>query len=369
MKMPAANGRKTTLVKVTKNSYGMIILDGTVDGKRHRLSTGKKADKRQQKWYERHADDEFFKLHEQKFGAAKYESPTFEEYGSMILKITSHNRNQLSQEDEQGRFKNLCKFFGKMRLSEIKASHVMTWQHECGLAAKTIRNHRSIFNMILEMALHDDLITKNPLRFVKTPRIEYKEVQVFSEEEIKLLIQNSSGQFKNILMFNFFAGLRASELIALRWSKINFEENKIRIDRRRRKGVEDVPKGKRIRVIDMLPQAKEALKNQWQLTGIKNEYVFLAQRGKPYNRADAINKKLKKLCSECDIKPGTTHIIRKSCNTLLKQYGLPLDWILDQLGHIEDSVNREHYTGKIKPDLSKIGRVLAESKNDKPEST
>lgn len=25
-------------------------------------------------------------------------------------------------------------------------------------------------------------------------------------------------------------------------------------------------------------------------------------------------------------------------------------------------VNREHYTAKIKPDLSKIGRVLAESK-------
>ena len=32
-------------------------------------------------------------------------------------------------------------------------------------------------------------------------------------------------------------------------------------------------------------------------------------------------------------------------------------WILDQLGHIENGVNREYYTGKIKPDMSKIGRV------------
>ncbi len=56
------------------------------------------------------------------------------------------------------------------------------------------------------------------------------------------------------------------------------------------------------------------------------------------------------------------HTVRKSCNTLLKQYGMPQDWILDQLGHIEDGVNREYYTGKIKPDLSKIGRVLAELK-------
>jgi hypothetical protein len=46
----------------------------------------------------------------------------------------------------------------------------------------------------------------------------------------------------------------------------------------------------------------------------------------------------------------------------MKQYNMPNDWILDQLGHIDDGVNREHYTGKLKPDMSKIGRVLAESK-------
>ena len=216
--------------------------------------------------------------------------------------------------------------------------------------------------MILEMAHYDDLISKNPLKFVKTPRMEHKEVHVFSEEEIKLLIQKSTGQFKNILMFNFFAGLRVSELIALRWNDIDFENNTIRIDSRIRDGVEDVPKSKRIRIIDMLPQAKEALKNQWRLTGMKDDFVFVTQYGKPYYKEDVLNRQLKKLCIECDIKPGTTHTIRKSCNTLLKQYGLPLDWILDQLGHVEDGVNREHYTGKIKPDLSKIGRVLAESK-------
>jgi len=127
-------------------------LDGTVDGKRHRLTTAQKADKRLLSWYERRADDEFFKLYEKKFGAATNESPTFQEYGSMILEITSRNRNQFSQYDETKRFNQLCKTFGKMRLTDIKASHIMKWQHECGLAPKTIRGQRSIFNMILEMA-------------------------------------------------------------------------------------------------------------------------------------------------------------------------------------------------------------------------
>ena len=192
--------------------------------------------------------------------------------------------------------------------------------------------------------------------------MEYKEVHVYSEDEIKTLIEKSTGQLKNILMFNFFAGLRVSEFIALRWNDIDFMNNTVRIDSRIRDGVEDVPKSKKVRIIDMLPQAKEALKNQWRLTGMKDDFVFLTQSGKPYKSHVVLNRRLKKLCIECDIKPGTTHTIRKSCNTLLKQYGLPLDWILDQMGHVEDGVNRDHYTGKIKPDLSKIGRVLAESK-------
>lgn len=174
---------------------------------------------------------------------------------------------------------------------------------------------------------------------------------------MKLLIDKSTGQFKNILMFNFFAGLRGSELIALRWNDIDFDSNTIRIDTRIRDGVEDVSKSKRVRIIDMLPQVKIALKRQRLLTGLKNDYVFVTQYGKGYTTPEGLTVVLKELCVTCGIKVGTMHTIRKSCNTLLKQYGLPLDWILDQLGHIEDGVNREHYTGKIKPDLSKIGRV------------
>ncbi len=179
---------------------------------------------------------------------------------------------------------------------------------------------------------------------------------------MKLLIDKSAGQFTNLLMFNFFAGLRGSELIALRWNDIDFNYGTIRIDTRIRDGVEDVTKSKRVRIIDMLPQARKALKVQRLITGLKDDYVFVTQYRKGYKTPKVITELLKELCIVCDLKIGTMHTVRKSCNTLLKQYGMPQDWILDQLGHIEDGVNREYYTGKIKPDMSKIGRVLAELK-------
>ena len=123
-------------------------------------------------------------------------------------------------------------------------------------------------------------------------------------------------------MFNFFAGLRGSELIALRWNDIDFTSNTIRIDTRIRDGVEDVTKSKRVRIIDMLPQSRKALKNQMLLTGLKNDFVFITQYGKGYKTPSVITELFKNLCNDCGLKIGTMHTVRKSCNTLLKQYGI-----------------------------------------------
>lgn len=349
------------MAKVTVNNYNVIILDGTVDGKRHRLTTGKKADKRLLAWYKRHIEDEFFKLYEQKFGSKTQNTISFKEYGEHILDISSNNRNAFSQKEIKQQFKTLCKTFGDMDLADIKASHIMKWQNDCGFAPKTVQNYRGTLNQILKMALYDDLIIKNPLLVVNPPKKIKREIHIFHQHEIELLINKATGQLKNILMFNFFSGLRGSELIALRWSDIDFNSNTITIDTRIREGIEDVTKSKRVRIIDMLPQARNALKHQRLITGLRGDFVFLTQYGTVYKKPSNISESIKALCKSCNIREGTLQTVRRSCNTLLKQYGLPQDWILDQLGHIEDGVNREHYTGRLKPDLTKIGRVLAES--------
>ena len=348
------------MANVIVNKYEIIILDDCINGKRHRLTTGKKSDARLLKWYKKHFHEEFMKLYENKFGKVSQTSILFKEYGEMVIDITKNNRNEFSQKEELQRFKTLCETFGEMDLIDIKVSHIVKWQNDCGFAPKTVKNYRGTFNLVLEMALCDEIITRNPLRFVKVPKKLQKPVEIFNQDEMKVLIDSASGQLKNILLFTLFTGLRGSELIALRWHNINFNEDTITVDTRIREGVEDVTKSKRVRVIDMLPQAKEALKMQQLLTGLKNDFVFVTQFGMSYIKPSNISEAIKSLCKECDIKEGTLQTLRRSCNTLMKQYGMPTDWILDQLGHMDDIVNREHYTGKIKPDLSKIGRVLAE---------
>jgi|GEM_PF-3351515 len=161
-----------------------------------------------------------------------------------------------------------------------------------GLSRNTIKNYRATINAILEMALCDELIHKNPLKFVKVPQKQYREVHIFNQAEMKVLIESASGQHMNILLFTLFTGLRGSELIALRWHDIDFNAETITIDTRIREGIEDVTKSKRVRIIDMLPQAKQVLKMQQRLTGLKNNFVFVTHTGAPpvSNQATSVNR-------------------------------------------------------------------------------
>lgn len=347
------------MAKVTVNKYDIIVLDAFKDGKRYRLSTNRKVTKRLLSWYSDHFEKEFDLLYNHKFKIKPTSYVTFREYGKIVLELTKQNRNQFSQKEETQRFNRLCETFGDMDIADIKVSHILRWQLDSGFAPKTIKNYRNIFNQIMELAHYDDIIKKNPLKFAKAPKKKTKDVKVFTLKDVRLLISESEGQLKNILLFNFFAGLRGSELIALRWDDIDFKNKIVRVDTRIRDGNEDETKSKRIRYLDMLPQCYEALKNQQRITGIKNDFVFVTQYGKGYNTPKTITEQIKILCKENFVEIGTLQTMRRTCNTLLKQYGLPTDWILDQMGHIEDGVNREHYTGRITPDLSEIGRVLA----------
>lgn len=299
-----------------------------------------------------HSMLKFFKKY---FGTEKV--PTFKEYGLYILDITSSNRSKFTQKEELQKFNRLCETFGDFPVNLIKPSLLMDWQNSSKFAPKTIMNYRGTLNIILKMAYHDELISRNPLEVVKPPRKKPIVVKVFSMDEVRLLLSESKGQFKNILQFNFFQGLRGSELIALKWRDIDFKNNTIRIATRIREGQVDETKSKRVRVIDLLPHAKKALIYQYQEDSKEDDYIFKTQYNQPYKNPDTLTVQLKRLCEKLNIEKRTFHDTRKTCNTLYKQLNFNNDWILHQIGHLDDTVNHEHYTGNISVDFSEVPEI------------
>jgi len=281
------------------------------------------------------------------------ESPIFEEYGLKAIESTAQNRSKFSQKEDLQRFRTLCIFFGDMRLADIKPSTILEWQNNLSFAPKTIRNYRGTLNIVLNVAFADGYILSNPLTHTKPPKKIKKEVKVFSNDEIELLLSRTEGQFHNMLYFNFFEGLRGSELIALKWCDVDFSTKKININRRIRERDIDKPKGHKERTIDLMPQATEALLNQWEITS-DNEYIFVTDKGTPYTKQDILTDRLRRLCKKLCISPRGMHTIRKTCNTLYRQHGLNSTWIMQQLGHESEEVNIAHYTGKVSIDNTEI---------------
>lgn len=342
-----------TVFKHPKN--GNVLLENVVDGKTVRISTGKKATDRLLGWYKNHSEEEFWKLYYQKNDEEK-QKITFAEYARYIVGITKSNRNEFSQRAEVNKVERLIEYFGDIAIDKILPSQVQAWQDEWlrMLKPKTVKEYRSSLSVIFKFASHDDVIKKNPLIMIKCPKIPRRTVDVFSEDERKMLIDNSDGQLQNIIKFAFYSGLRAGEIIGLKWENIDFDKNKINVCLRVRKGVESLPKGEKIRVIDMLPQAKQALTSQRQRTGL-SKFVFHSRNGMPYYSESSITQSIQELCKKLNIDlGGGLQKMRRSHNTMLKQCGLPLDWILHQMGHETDDVNREHYTGSITVDISRI---------------
>lgn len=352
--------RKKRKVNVIVNKFGIMVLDGKVQGKRHRLSTRKKSHILRLVWYRYHADALFFKHYNEQMLIQSYELTKFSVYGYKILTHTDTNRNDFTQKDWEKKFEVLCQTFGSMQLSQIKASDILIWQNKTNFQPKTIINYRSVLNIIFKFAVYDGIMQHNPLTVVQVPKRTRKDVEFFTQKEIELLVHHASGQIKNIILFVAFTGVRAGELIGLKWGDIDFKKKTILIQRRIREGIEDVPKSKRSRLLDMLPQAKQALVEQKKLTYGRHTYIFVSRFDEPYARSNHITASIRKVCREVGIKEGGLQKLRRSCNTLYKQYGLPNDWILDQLGHMNDEVNIKHYTGKLKPNLTSIGKVLAE---------
>ncbi len=235
---------------------------------------------------------------------------------------------------------------------------VMQWQNSLEFAPKTILNYRSVLNMILDMAYNDEIIERNPLTAVKPPKVIESLSDIYDLDEINILVDTAKGQFKNVLEFNFFSGMRPSELIALKWTKVNFDNHFAKIDERIRDGEIALPKGGKIRIIDLLPRAEKALKRQLELTAHK-EYVFVSQYGNRYNTPDSLNDQFKKLCKKCGLREGIFYDTKDSFCTLMLENNMNETWLTQQIGHETISVTRKHYVGKIKPDFTQLNTKIS----------
>lgn len=250
-------------------------------------------------------------------------------------------------------FKNhLQPFFENKTVQQIKPIDIKRYQDHIqakGINGKAvIAQSRYLLSEVFQDKILSGEISVNPVKMVNTPvfkkSTKKQSIKVFTLDEIDTILENTSGSLKNLLGILFFTGMRIGELLALRWSDVDFQTDTITINKTVSAGTIGTPKTMSSdRDIEMIDQAREFFKKQMLLTGMKNTYVFLNSKQSHYTQGSQLLLKFKALLKELNLQDRTLHSARHTFASMMLNNGIDPMWVSATLGHENVKITLEIY--------------------------
>ena len=243
---------------------------------------------------------------------------------------------------------SFLKFYSNKPIAEITNNDVIMFNNEFVLAHKLSASYQNqivnaiklFFRKIENSALKVDLVHR-PKKYNPLPK-------VLALEEITAII-NSLENLKHKCMISliYSAGLRRSELLAMRINSVDSKRMELFITH---------SKGRKDRVVP-LSQTVLSMLREYYKTYKPKDFLFEGQAGDQYSER-SLALVLKKACEKAGIKkPVNLHMLRHSYATHLLETGTDLRYIQELLGH-KSSRTTEIYTHVSQRSLNKIKSPL-----------
>lgn len=275
--------------------------------------------------------------------------------------------------------------FGKKALTQISIVDVRRFQkklQETIVAKGTQHPHKmsatrvNLIMQVLRTILKDEhragSIDSDPSLPVRRVEEEKTEIHPLSQSELDSVLENIDDHYRPLFTALAYTGARPNELIALRWTDIDWQHKTIRIDKGRVRGNEGAPKTRSSkRTIPILQKTEAALLElKARTVQPKDNYVFADKKGQP------INKHLDRVWNRALKKSGLLHRpsyqLRHTFATQCILKGLPLPYIAKLLGHTTIDTLVRHYAGWIDQSTpeyeDKLRQVFATDSQKLPEN-
>lgn len=260
-------------------------------------------------------------------------------------------------------------FFKKhlITLEELRAQDIQEFYVEQLERVKpnTVIRYHAIIHRALKYAVKVDLISKNPADKIERPKKNAFVGNFYDSDEMNALFESIKGDRLEIpIMLAAFYGLRRSEVIGLRWSAIDFNENILRIqhtvtncnlDGKNLEIASDTTKTKSsMRTLPLVPHirvlllaAKEAQSINRHLCGRSYcsdylDYVFVNEIGERI-KPNYLTNGFSKILDKHNLRKIRFHDLRHSCASLLLANGVLMKQIQEWLGHSDFSTTANIY--------------------------
>ena len=238
------------------------------------------------------------------------------------------------------------------------------------LSANTVNKTSITLAAILDSAMEDNLIVKNPARLkkiVKAPtgrdiRSEREEMVTWTAEQLKAFIEWDRDVYEDELFPLWFTlartGMRRGEALALQWRDLDFKTGRISIRRAAdsaTRGRTKVPKSGGARVIDADTQLMTTLKTLKATRGgialdlaRPTAFIFGHDDGRLRDPVLVSNRWIRRMAAANKALPDLPriplHALRHTHATLLLQLGESPKVVQERLGHASISITMDIYS-------------------------
>jgi integrase len=230
------------------------------------------------------------------------------------------------------------------------------------LAPTSVRKYVAVLRVALGHAVKWGLLVRNVCDLVEKPRVQRREMRVWDQEQIRLFLaeaKRSSPYYYAFFLTAISTGMRAGELLGLRWSSIDFILGTARVERTfYRLGGRQLfqePKtemGRRVvdlptTVVDLLRRLKsdqDQLRREFVSTYTDLDLVFCQPDGKPLHLHNIVRRDFRRVTKKAGLPRIRFHDLRHSHATDLLAHGEHPKVVQERLGHQDPAFTLRVYS-------------------------
>ncbi|MEJ9256033.1 tyrosine-type recombinase/integrase [Bacillus wiedmannii] len=249
---------------------------------------------------------------------------------------------------------------GMIALHKLNVMHIQKCYKTAidkGIANNSVLLMHRILKSALNLAVKQNIISRNPADFAEIPKKERTSIQTWTEEEVKkFLLHSQESRYHIGYLLAITTGMRMGEVLGLRWQDVDFEKHTVTINQTSGHDNKIKKTAKTNSSKRTIPVPKETIES------LKKHKVLINQEklklGSAYQDFDLINcnefgmiikkanfrKNFIRAIHNAGVKEIKFHDLRHTHATILLKQGVNPKIISERLGHTDISMTLSVYS-------------------------
>jgi integrase len=248
-------------------------------------------------------------------------------------------------------------------------AEIAAWISGIKLAPASVRYIHRVLYLVLELAVRDGRLSRNPAAGVRLPKITRTEKQFLSRGQVHQLadaaaaypIPEIGGQYRLLVLLLAFCGLRWGEAAGLKVGRLDLLRRRVTVAETLSEVggrlVWGTPKNHQVRSVPipgfLADQLAEVVAGK-----APDELVFTTWRGRPLRNLNFRRDVFDRAASDAGLAGLTPHELRHTAASLAVSAGANVKAVQRMLGHASAAMTLDVYSGLFDDDLDGVAERL-----------